>query len=407
MDSGTGMVGSSPGGSQNLEIDFNDTRIAFAHKSDEELQKAARIFGLMNKHWLVGIGSKVGVAAVKMHLPFVKSIVKHTIYEQFCGGLTLLDSKKTIDRLYARGVFTVLDYGAEGKDREEDFNITMNQTIRAIEFAARHKGVRMVSTKITGLARFGLLEAKSRGDVLSAEEEGEYTNVVKRVEAIAYNAKQHGVSVLFDAEESWIQAAINDLVEHAMREYNRERPVVYNTFQFYRTQQLAFLKESYHRAHEEGYCLGAKLVRGAYMEKERERAAEMGYPSPIQPDKAATDKAYNDAVEFCVEHFEDLASINASHNQYSTRLQAERIAEKGLPRDHPHLMFCQLMGMSDNLTFNLAHSGFFAAKYMPYGPVEDVVPYLIRRAQENTSVTGDMTREYGLVLQEIKRRGLD
>ncbi|MBK7873793.1 MAG: proline dehydrogenase family protein [Saprospiraceae bacterium] len=386
--------------------DFSNTEIAFAGKSDDELRKSARLFALMNKHWLVGIGSKLGVAAIKMHLPFVEQIVKNTIYEQFCGGTTLLETQKTIQKLQKQQVFTILDYGAEAKEKEEDFNHTMNETIRAIEFASKTPGVPIVSSKISGLARFGLLEAIQRGDALSRESRSEYKNVLKRVDAICYVASLKGVGVFFDAEETWIQDSINHLVNLMMKRYNREKAVVYNTFQLYRTDQLKYLMQSFNQAKKEGYILGAKLVRGAYMDKERDRAARMGYPSPIHPNKAATDDAFNTAVRFCVDHFEQLASCNASHNAESIMLQAELIAQRGVARNHPHLMFSQLYGMSDNLTFNLAKAGFNVAKYVPYGPVREVVPYLIRRAEENASVTGDMSREYELVLKEMKRRGL-
>lgn len=389
-----------------LDLDFNNTEIAFAFKTDQELKKAAWLFGLMNKHWLVGIGSKIGIAAIKMHLPFVESIVKYTIFEQFCGGTTLLETSKTIEKLYRYKVLTILDYGAEGKEREEDFNQTMNETIRAVEFAATHGSVPVVSSKVTGLARFGLLEKGQTNEPLAAEEEQEYQNVLKRLDAICSIASQRGVSIYFDAEETWIQTSISRLVRQMMKRYNQEKAVVYDTFQLYRTDHLDYLKESYEEARREGYILGAKLVRGAYMDKERERAREMGYPSPIHPNKEATDRAYDDAVRFCVDHYETMGSSNATHNARSNRLQAELIVERGIPRNHPNLNFCQLYGMSDNLSFNLAEAGFNVAKYVPYGPVKEVVPYLIRRAQENSSVTGDMSREHRLVVQEMKRRGL-
>lgn len=404
----SGEAGKSTGaGAGNPIVDFSNTEVAFAHKEDKELKKAAWLFGLMNKHWLVGIGSKLGIAAIKMHLPFVEGIVKNTIFEQFCGGTTLLESRDTIARLYASKILTILDYGAEGKEKEEDFNYTMNETIRGLDFASNHESVYMVSAKITGMARFGLLKAKQRKETLDPSEQQEYQNVLKRIDSICHAANQKGVAVAFDAEESWIQDSINELVNLMMQRYNKERAVVYNTYQLYRKDQLDYLRKSHELAQKGGYVLGAKLVRGAYMEKERERAEKKEYPDPIYPNKKETDQAYNDAVRYCVENFESLASINASHNAQSNLLQAELIASRDIPRNHPHLIFCQLYGMSDNLTFNLAKQGFRVAKYMPYGPVRDVVPYLIRRAQENSSVTGDMSREYQLVLQEMKRRGLE
>ncbi|MEL7222572.1 MAG: proline dehydrogenase family protein [Bacteroidota bacterium] len=375
-------------------------------KSNEELKKSAWLFSLMNKQWLVGLGSSLGLTAIKMRLPFVESIVKHTVFDQFCGGTTLLESMPTIEALGKHKVATILDYGAEAKVTEDDFNQTMKETIRAIEFADKTAAVPVVSTKISGMARFDLLESLQRGEPFTPETRLEYKSVLKRLDAICYVAAHREVGVFFDAEESWIQDSIDHLVTVMMRRYNREKVIVYNTFQLYRHDRLQFLFDSYDLAKKGGYRLGAKLVRGAYMEKERERAQELGFPSPIQPNKAATDDAFNTAVRFCVDHYEDIASCNASHNADSARLQAELIVERGIQRDHDHLNFCQLYGMSDNLTFNLAESGFNVAKYVPYGQVREVVPYLIRRAQENSSVTGDMSREYQLVVKEMKRRGI-
>lgn len=387
-------------------VDFTNTEVAFAGKTDEELRKSAWIFGLMNRHWLVGIGSKLGLAAIRMHLPFVESIVKHTIYEQFCGGTTLLNSQPAIDKLAGQGCLTILDYGAEAKDTEEEYNQTMNETIRAIDFAAQAQHVPVVSTKVTGMARFGLLQQIQEGEAFTKETRAEYKNVLKRIDAICHVAAQKGVSVFFDAEETWIQDPIDHFVNMMMRRYNRERAVVYNTFQMYRKDRLQHLISAYNQAERNEYILGAKLVRGAYMDKERERARQMGYESPIHVTKAATDDAYNTAVKFCMDNYERIASCNASHNAESNLLQAELIHRKGIARDHAHLMFCQLYGMSDNLTFNLAKAGFTVGKYLPYGPVREVVPYLIRRAEENASVTGDMTREHRLVHEEMKRREL-
>lgn len=384
--------------------DFEDTATAFALKSDQELEKAARLFGLMNHHWLVGVGSMLGLAAIRLRMPFVEGVVKRTIFEQFCAGTTLLDSAANIDKLHGAGVFSALDYGVEAKETEEDFNHTMNEIIRAIEFSAQCAGVQIVSVKITGLARFGLLEAMQTKDSLSNRERSEYKNALKRIDAICHTAMQRGISVFIDAEESWIQDAIDHLATLMMARYNHDRAVVYHTFQMYRADRLEYLIRSYDRASAEGYILGAKLVRGAYMDKERERAQRMGCPSPIHPNKEATDHAFDTALRFCIDHFDHIAVCNASHNARSAMLMAELIAGRKLPPRHPHLLFCQLYGMSDNLTFNLAKAGFNSGKYVVYGPVREVVPFLIRRAQENTTVTGDMSREHQLVTRELKRR---
>jgi proline dehydrogenase len=402
----TKAIAEGMAGDDILQLNFANTEIAFAHKTDTELRKAAWLFKIMNKEWLVKIGSKLGLTAIKLNLPFVESVVKHTIFEQFCGGTTLLESMEAIKLLEKHSTLSILDFGAEAKKTEDDFNYTMKETIRSIEFAKHQDTVPVVSAKISGLARFGLLEDQQAGVPFTPATRQEYKIVLKRLDAICHVACSKGVGVFFDAEESWIQDSIDHLVTVMMRRYNREQVVIYNTFQLYRHDRLQFLFDSYKQAKSGGYMLGAKIVRGAYMEKERARAKEMGYPSPINATKAATDDAFNTAIRFCVDHYEEIASCNASHNVDSVRLQAELIVKKQLPRKHPHLNFCQLYGMSDNLTFNLAEAGFNVAKYVVYGQVREVVPYLIRRAQENSSVTGDMSREQELVIREMKRRGL-
>ncbi len=390
-----------------LELDFSNTEIAFAYKSDKELKKAAWLFSLMNKTWLVNPLSDLGLLAMKLRVPLTEKIVKETMFQQFVGGRTLLESTTSIEKLYEYNIHSVLDYGAEAKTTEHEFNKTMNENIRAIEFAKVNESTPVVVSKISGIARFGLLETiqKNRSG-LSKSVLIEYRNVLKRIDSICYAASINGVSVMIDAEESWIQDTIDHIADLMMKRYNKERVVVYNTFQMYRHDRLKFLTKSFDKAQEQGYLLGAKLVRGAYMEKERERAKEKGYPSPIQPSKQATDDAYNMALRFCINNYESIASCAATHNEESSRLQAEMIEEKGIQKNHPHLNFCQLYGMSDNLTFNLADAGYNVAKYMVYGQVNEVFPYLIRRAKENTAVSGDMSREYGLVKKEADRRGL-
>lgn len=389
------------------KLDFSNTEIAFSNKSDSELKKAAWLFATMNQNWLVQVGSKLGLAAIRLRLPFVETLVKSTIFEQFCGGTTLLESEPTIKNLYEYGAQTILDYGAEAKETEKDFNKTMNENIRALDFAAANASTPVISIKITGIARFELLEKIQDSDSLSKSELTEYRNILKRLDAICHRASEKGVGVYVDAEETWIQDIIDHLVNLMMKRYNKERVVVYNTFQMYRQDRLQFLFDSFDEAKKGAYKLGAKLVRGAYMEKERVRAEEMGYNSPIHRNKEATDDAYNTGLKFCVDNYENIAFCNATHNMDSCLLMADLIEERGIQRDHPHLNFCQLYGMSDHITFNLANAGYNVAKYVVYGAVSEVVPYLIRRAQENTSITGDMSREYELISREVSRRGLD
>ncbi len=385
--------------------DFTNTEIAFAHLSDSELRRTGWLFRTMNKGWLVKISNPIALWAVENRLPFADWAVKKTIFHQFCGGTNLLDSQPTIEKLAANNVMTILDYGAEAKETEADFNATMNENLRAIDFAARESGsIPIVVSKITGIARFGLLEKIQSADQLSREDLNEYRNVLKRIDAVCHSAEKNGVAIYFDAEESWIQDAIDHLVWLMMRRYNKGRVVVFNTYQMYRHDRLQFLFDSFDRAKKDGFKLGIKLVRGAYMVKEARHAEETGQPTPIQPSKAATDDAYNTAVRFCVENCDHLEVCNASHNLESALLQAELMDKMGIRRDDRRFMFSQLYGMSDNLTFNLARAGFRVAKYLVYGQVKEVIPYLLRRAQENTSVTGDAGRELKLILGELKRR---
>jgi proline dehydrogenase len=299
---------------------------------------------------------------------------------------------------------TILDYGAEAKESEADFENTKNEFIKAIKFAASSKSVPVVSIKVTGMARFDLLEKIHAKQTLSDAEKAEYQLVTTRVDEVCKTAFEHKIAVFVDAEETWIQDPIDEIVERMMAKYNRERVAVYNTYQMYLSFKLDYLYASFERAKQENYILGAKLVRGAYMEKESKRAEAMGYQNPINPTKQATDDLYNKGIVFCIENHERIASCCASHNQESSLLQAQLIDSKGIAKNHQHLSFCQLYGMSDNLTFNLSDAGYNSAKYMPYGTVKDVIPYLIRRAQENSSVSGDMGREYKMITEEVKRR---
>lgn len=389
------------------KIDFSNTEISFKGKTDAELKHTAFLFRSMNNATFVKYGSKLGLWAIKYSLPFAERIVKKTIFNQFCGGTTLLNSTPAIEKLSAHHIQTILDYGAEGKKSEIDYNNTMNEFMRAIEFAAKTKGVTVISIKLTGLARFELLEKMQTVEHLNQHELVEYRNLLKRVDAVCNLAAKRSIMVYIDAEESWIQDAIDHVTNLMMARYNKEKAIVFNTFQLYRKDKLQFLIDSAAKAAKGNYILGAKLVRGAYMEKERVRAEAMNYPSPINKNKEATDNEYDNAVRFCLDNIATISFCNASHNAKSALLQTQLMAQKGVALNHPHTFFAQLYGMSDNLTFNLAHAGFNVAKYMPYGQVAEVVPYLIRRAQENSSVTGDMSREYQFIRKEVMRRGLD
>ena len=386
-----------------LELDFDDTAIAFERKTDAELRQMRFLFRMMNRAWLVNIGSRLTLIALKIRLP-IQGIIKKTIFKQFCGGANLAECAVSSGALAKYKVKTVLDFGVEAKTTEADFARTEQENLKAIQAAAQNGNVPIISVKVSGLARFDLLEKISAQKILSNTEQADATRAKQRLENICIMAADHDIAIFVDAEESWVQAAIDAWAVEMMQIYNRKKVVVYNTFQMYRHDRLAYLKTSWEAAQTGQYVLGAKIVRGAYMEKERDRAAKMGYASPIQPDKLTCDKDYNAAVAFCVAHHETIASCVASHNQKSSALQAALILEKGIDKKHAHLSFCQLYGMSDNLTFNLAKAGFNTSKYVPYGAVAEVIPYLIRRAKENSSVNGEVSRELGFIVSEIERR---
>ncbi len=405
--SGNLMVSSEAGSiSTPKVVDFNNTEIAFAHKTNGELNRTAWLFRLMNKQWLVNAGGTAGLWLNSSGIGLFNPLIRATIFKQFCGGTSLEDSIETIEHLHQLNTSSVLDFGAEAKTTDKDFDQVLQENLRAIQFASTHQGAPVISSKITALASDEILEKYQLKVGLSPEEQKAFDRIVQRLDTLCHAAWEKGIRIFFDAEETWIQDTIDDLVKKMMEKYNKENVVAYHTYQLYRKDKLQSLYADYLEAKEKGYILGAKIVRGAYMEKERRRANTMGYPSPIQETREATDHDYNQALSFLVDHYQEIASCNASHNLRSNLLQAERIVDQGIPRDHPNLNFCQLLGMSDNITFNLAKGGFNVAKYMVYGPVKDVVPYLIRRARENSSVTGEMSRELSLIMEEIKRRGL-
>lgn len=385
-------------------VDFNNTEIAFSYKSEKELKRTHQLFSIMNQGWLVELGSLLTPLALKLRLPFVRSMVKATIFKQFVGGENLLDTQEVISLLQKYNTLTILDYGAEAKSEEAELDAVVEEFISAIEMAASNESVPIISTKITGLADNDLLIKMQTDKALSAAEERDKVKLYNRLDKICKRAYELGVGVMIDAEESWMQVTIDTLVDEMMEKYNRDKVIVYNTFQLYRNDKFDFLVQSHQRAKERQYILGAKLVRGAYMDKERAESSHFGLPIVINETKELTDIEYNRALEYCVDNHNEISVVCASHNARSSQLFAELIVSKGIASNHPHLNFSQLYGMSDNLTFNLAKAGFNVAKYVPYGPLGDVVPYLIRRAKENKAVASDMSRELSYITQELKRR---
>lgn len=340
---------------------------------------------------------------MRIGLP-VNWFVKPTIYKQFVGGETITDSIPVVEMLGKYNVKAILDYSVEGSDSKEGIQNALEETLCSIENAANHSNIPFAVFKPTAFTTSTVLLKVSAGDELTANEKEEADNFRKRVDKLCSAAFEKGIPILIDAEDSWYQNFIDDVVNDMMAKYNKERTIVFNTFQMYRHDRLDYLKKSFQMALEGNYFLGAKFVRGAYMEKERERAAQLGYPSPIQPDKEHTDNDYNAALKFCIEHIDRITIFNGTHNEYSSGYLTELMAEAKIAKDDPRVWFSQLYGMSDHISFNLAHNGYNVVKYLPYGPVKYVIPYLVRRAEENTSVKGQTGRELSLIKKEIKRR---
>jgi proline dehydrogenase len=388
-----------------FKLNFQDTATAFADKSDSELREKYRLFKTMNSPFLVNFGTKMTNFAFSIGLP-ISGLIKHTVFEQFCGGETIEECQPTIEKLAASNIGTILDYSVEGKHEEEDFEHTKAEIISTIERAKSDDKIPFAVFKVSGIAPLGTLEKVSAGRELSEKTRMKWERIEGRVLQICEFAHSLGQPVFIDAEESWIQNAIDRLAAEMMEKFNREKPVVFNTIQLYRHDRLEFLKKSHLEAREKGYIYAVKLVRGAYMEKERERAEELGYESPIQPDKAATDRDFDAAVEYCLENIDEIAFVAGTHNEKSVQLLVQKMEEKGISHDHPHVFFSQLFGMSDNLSYVLAKNGYNVSKYVPYGPVREAVPYLIRRAQENTSVMGQMSRELEMIEREMERRNI-
>jgi proline dehydrogenase len=389
--------------SPRLLPDLSDTAIAFADKSNADLWRATWLFRIIGNPTVSGIGQGVTKVALALHLP-IKGAIKSTIFKQFCGGETIEESLVTAARLAKSGIGTILDHSVEGQDDEDALDDTVTEVLRTIAVAKERKDIPFCVFKPTGISRTELLADVSACKDLNTDEQAEWQRVHQRMERLCSAAFDANVPLLVDAEESWLQPAIDTLVETMMAKYNRQRSIVYNTAQLYRHDRLAFLKASHTKAKDGGYHLGVKLVRGAYMEKERERAAEMGYPSPIHADKAAVDRDYDAAIVYCLDHLDRIAFMAGTHNEQSSLLLARQMNERGIAHTDDRICFAQLLGMSDNISYNLAAAQYRVAKYVPYGPVREVLPYLIRRAAENTSVKGQTGRELGLLLAERRRR---
>jgi proline dehydrogenase len=387
-----------------MEKIFNNTQVAFSSMSNKALDRAYFLFNMMKNPALVKVGTSLTKFALNLHLP-VEGIIRKTVFDHFVGGITEEDCLPVVEKMHANGVSSILDYSVEGKEDEASFDDALRVTLRTLELASRHKkAIPFVVFKPTGFGRFALYEKLGEGKELTPDEAMEWGRVVGRFDRVCKKAHEHDVEVLIDGEESWMQDAADDLVAEMMKKYNKEKAIVFNTLQLYRHDRVEYLQQLHAQSIAEGFHIGMKLVRGAYMEKEHKRAEEKGYPTPICHSKEATDINYDRGVAYMVKHLDTMAIFAGTHNEESTYKLMELIKEKGLAHNDPRIWFGQLYGMSDNISYNLAANGYNVAKYVPFGPVRDVMPYLIRRAEENTSVAGQTGRELALLTAERNRR---
>ena len=384
---------------------FENTETAFSLKSDSELERAYFLFKMISSQPLVRIGTAATNFALKANLP-VEGLIRSTVFDHFCGGVSEEDCLPVIDKLYNKGVSSVLDYSVEGKETEEQFDNALEKTIKILQFCEEKDEMPIIVFKPTGFGRFLLYQKKTEGEVLSADEQKEWNRVVERFNKVCKLAKEKDVEVLIDGEESWMQDAADELAETMMRTYNKEKAIVYNTLQCYRWDRVDYLKSLHEHAKRDGFKIGMKIVRGAYMEKERARAEEKGYISPICIDKQASDDNFNAALTYILNNLGDISIFIGTHNEQSCYMAMEMMKHLDIAKEDNNVWFGQLYGMSDHISFNLASEGYNVAKYVPFGPVKDVMPYLIRRAEENTSVAGQTSRELSLLKTEKKRRKL-
>ena len=382
---------------------FNNTEVAFSLKSDSELERAYFLFRLIKSEPLVKIGTAVTKFALKSSLP-VEGLIRASVFDHFCGGVSEKDCLPIIDKMFSKGVNSVLDYSVEGKEEEEQFDRVMEKSLSLIQFIKEKEALPFAVFKPTGFGRLKIYQKVSENAVLSEDEKLEWQRVLDRYDRVAKACFDEGVSLLVDAEESWMQDAADDILESLMARYNKEKVIIFSTLQLYRHDRMDYLKKLHQRAREKGFKIGMKLVRGAYMEKERERAQIKKYQDPICATKAMTDDNFNAVLDYMFENLDDMAIFCGTHNEESSYLFMDRINKSDFSKSDPRLWFGQLYGMSDHISFNLAAQGFNVAKYLPFGPVKDVMPYLIRRAEENTSVAGQTNRELDLISREKKRR---
>jgi len=388
-----------------MAVNFNNTKIAFHLKSDSELERAYFLFKMISIEPLIRIGTAATNFALKAHLP-VEGLIRSTVFDNFCGGVNEVDCLPIIDKMYASKVYSVLDYSVEGKAVEDQFDFALKTILNLIEFSKDKVALPIAVFKPTAFGRFDLYQKISEKKSLTASENEQWERIKTRFKTVCAEGKLHNVKILIDAEESWIQDAVDDLVLDLMQTFNTDALIVYSTLQMYRWDRLDYLKKIHIKAKQANFKLGFKVVRGAYMEKERQRAKDLGYKSPICDTKALTDALFNETIKYSLSNLETIHLFIGTHNEESTHLALELMKACHISNNDSRVWFGQLYGMSDHISFNLAEHGYNVAKYLPFGPVKDVMPYLIRRAEENTSVAGQTNRELNLIKMEKQRRGI-
>lgn len=385
-------------------LDFNNTEIAFSSKSQGELRNAYLLFNTIKYPALVKCAKLGTHLALKIHFPLAWA-VKPTLYKQFVGGETLQDCAKAIDHLKKFNVKSTLDFSAEGEQTPAGIQATFAETLRSVDYAKENKNLAYAVFKPSTITTDELLaKASEKREELTIGEVKQYREFRERFMTLCQRAYDNDVRILVDAEDYCFQDAIDELTDEAMRKFNKKRAIVFATLQMYRHDRMAYLRRIYDDSIEKNYFPGIKFVRGAYMEEERARAAALGYPDPICKDKQATDNNFDAGVAFVVDHIDRLELFMGTHNEDSNYKLAKLICEKGLDPADNRIFFAQLLGMSDNISFNLAHAGYNVTKYVPYAPVRGVLPYLLRRAEENTSVAGQTSRELRMLKAEMDRR---
>ncbi|MDG1383918.1 MAG: proline dehydrogenase family protein [Flavobacteriaceae bacterium] len=388
-----------------MSVDFNNTEIAFHLKSDSDLERAYFLFKMISIEPLVRIGTAATNFALKAHLP-VEGLIRSTVFDHFCGGVNEEDCVPTIDKMYASKVYSVLDYSVEGKGEEHKFDSALETILKLIEFSKDKAALPIAVFKPSAFGRFDLYQKVSERKKLSSDENAEWDRIKTRFEKVCSLGKLNNVKILIDAEESWIQDAVDDLILELMQTHNSDDLIVYSTLQTYRWDRLDYLKKIHAKAKTHNFKLGFKVVRGAYMEKERQRAKDLGYKSPICETKALTDALFDATVTYIFSNLKSIHVFIGTHNEESTHLAIKLMEASNISNSDSRVWFGQLYGMSDHISFNLANQGYNVAKYLPFGPVKDVMPYLIRRAEENTSVAGQTSRELALIKKEKRRRNV-